>query len=131
MVYQRGQRAMIWLGLGRVGPAREELRWVAQQFADPANATSPDYQADSQLWLGVAELRAGDPERARECFERARELRFQLLGPEHPKYAEAACGVGITADEPLDPPLDVMIERYRAWGLAHPLMLELIEEHAP
>jgi len=129
MAYQRGQRALIWLGMGQLERAREELAWVAEQIADPDRGNSPAYQADSQVWLGMAELRAGHPEPAQECFELALAIRFRVLGVQHPKYAEAACGVGITSTEPIDPALAEMARRYRAWGLAHPLMLELIEEH--
>jgi serine/threonine-protein kinase len=125
-VYLQGQRAMVLLGLGEVERALRELSEVAEQLADPENEFSPDYAADGQIWLGIAQLRAGDLDAARPLFARALEIRSEILPEQHPKLAEAQCGLFLCrSSQPNDEELE-SIARYRAWGLAHPLLLETL-----
>ena len=121
--YQRGQRAMIRLGLGQVEHARAELAEVAAELADSEKGYSPSYAADGQIWLGIAELRAGRAGEARSCFRRALEIRSTVLKGDHPKLAEARLGLAVSGEAP---PETADLELYRAWGLSHPLMRELL-----
>jgi len=123
VTYQRGQRAMIRLGLGQVERARAELAEVAAELADSEKGYSPSYAADGQIWLGIAELRAGRAGEARSCFRRALEIRSTVLKGDHPKLVEARLGLAISAKAP---PETADLELYRAWGLSHPLMRELL-----
>jgi hypothetical protein len=114
---------MIRLGLGQVERARTELAEVAAQLADRGRGFSPSYAADGQIWLGIAELRAGRAEAARSCFERALEIRSTVLEGDHPKLAEARLGLSASRASLSN---NDDLELYRAWGLAHPLLLELL-----
>ena len=129
--YQRGQRAMIWLGLGQVERARNELAEVAAKLSDSEQGFSPSYAADGQIWLGIAELRAGRVSEARSCFRRALEIRSTLLQGDHPKLAEARLGLAVSEISPPGMDFQADLELYRAWGLSHPLMLELLHTHRP
>jgi tetratricopeptide (TPR) repeat protein len=131
VVYQRGQRAMIVLGLGQVQRARAELAEVAAKLADPAQGASPSYAADGQIWLGIADLRAGRTADARASFRRALEIRSTVLEDDHPKIAEARLGLALSGDPPAGMDFQADLERYRAWGLSHPLMLELLQIRRP
>ncbi len=129
--YLRGQRAMIWLGLGRQSQARAALDSVAAELDRPDAEFSPSHRADAQIWSGIAALRAGDRAAAGPRFERARELRSSILAPGHPKSAEARLGLALSQDSGLGADSWPDVELYRGWGLAHPLMLELLEGRSP
>ncbi len=51
------------------------------------------------------------------------------MGPQHPKLVEARLGVALTDVNVTATDADLAL--YRSWGLAHPLMLELVDEHTP
>jgi tetratricopeptide (TPR) repeat protein len=131
VTYQRGQRAMIWLGLDQVERARNELADVAAKLADPEQGFSPSYAADGQIWLGIAEFRAARVNEARSCFRRALEIRSSLLQGDHPKLAEARLGLAVSGAPPPEMDFQADLELYRAWGLSHPLMLELLHTNRP
>ena len=126
-VYQQGQLALVRLGLGETGRALSELAEVAAQLDDPAGGYSPNYRADGQVWLGLARLEAGSTAAAAACFARALELREDLLGADHPATAEASCGLAVAESRPAG----AAAARYRAWGLAHPLLLARLAAEKP
>lgn len=124
-LYLRGQRALVWLGSGRTDEAQRELQEVLLGLE--ASQSRPDYIADARVWLGIAWLGSGDPDRAETGFALALRQREQVHGVAHPKVAEAASGLALARGE-----LDrAAFEAYRAWGLAHPLLLDRIEVASP
>ena len=100
-------------------------------LADSEQGFSPSYAADGQIWLGIAEVRAGRAGEARSCFRRALEIRSTVLQGDHPKLAEARLGLAVSGMPPPEMDFQADLELYRAWGLSHPLMLELLQTRQP
>ena len=55
------------------------------------------------------------------------EIRGELLGTAHPKYFEALLGAGLAGRSMTTEELSEAESTYRAWGLAHPLLLALLD----
>jgi serine/threonine-protein kinase len=120
--HQRGQRAVVLLGLGHTQEAVTTLQDILAAWEARDVAINPSYRADALVWLGLAHLQSGRNGAARTCFEQARDIRATIFDAGHPKVAEAACGVAVARGS-----VDAAaFEGYRAWGLAHPLLLSTL-----
>jgi tetratricopeptide (TPR) repeat protein len=126
--YLRGQRALMLVGAGREAEGIPILQRVWERMESTQGPGGPGYTADATVWLGIARLHTGNPVAAEDLFRQAVEIRESILDGDHPRVAEARCGLGASLaargrDEEAAALLGGNVERYRAWGLAHPLLL--------
>jgi serine/threonine-protein kinase len=127
--YLRGQRALMLVGSGHEAEGTAILQRTRELMESTQGPGGPGYTADATVWLGIARLHTGEPVAAEALFRHAVEIRESILGGDHPRVAEARCGLGASLaaqgreSEAADL-LSANVERYRSWGLAHPLLLE-------
>ena len=101
---------------------------VAAKPSDSEQGLSPSYAADGQIWLGIAELRSAS-QRGPACLRRALEIR-RATGESIPRPGSPGAGLAAEAfpgarDEQV---FAAAVQGYRAWGLAHPLLLEALAD---